>query len=324
MVPTRHSITERSTTTSGAPTRAARHAVSAAAAAKVPAVYSWIRGTDLDGRLVRDAVARHPRRRGPAPRARSTAIRRRGRPGRVRDAHDGEARVGGVQHVGRKADRLEGTGPEALDDHIGPGRGVEQPARAVGGLEIDDRAPLPAVQVPEQPAAAVGIRPRHRRDRTPRAKRIAARAARPCRRRRRTRRGASSCTAPRSRRRARGRGARPTPPPPQRTPPISARRVLSPTRAVDLRAMVEQPRSDEIEDLGPAAVARRRHHVIGDFERVGARPPGPPRPPRPSSSSRSFGPSPMASTLVGSIPWRSQYFSTPTHFESPGGVTVHE
>ena len=241
----------------GRAARAARHAVSAAAAAKVPAVYSWIRATDLDGRLVRDAVARHPRAVG----LHDEPARRRSDVGAglavVRDAHDGEARVGGMQHVGREADRLEGTGPEALDDHIGPGRGVEQPARAVGGLEIDDRAPLPAVQVPEQPAAAVGIRPRHRRDRTPRAKRIAAGRldladvgadlAEELRRvRRRDLAAELEDAEPVQRRHRRSVG--------RRSPRVASRPRREPRTCA---AMVEQPRSDEIEDLGPASVACR-------------------------------------------------------------------
>ncbi len=42
-------MTDRSTTTGSSPRRAARHAVSAAAAAKDPAVYSWSRAPTCTG-----------------------------------------------------------------------------------------------------------------------------------------------------------------------------------------------------------------------------------------------------------------------------------
>ena len=326
-VPTRHSITERSTTTSGAPTRAARHAVSAAAAANVPAVYSWIRAPTWTGRLVRDAVARHPRAVG----LDDEPARRRSDVGAglavVGDAHEREARV-----ARRAARRARTRSPRAHRRRGSRRSRRRRPRRRAASARrrgSRDRRPRSASR-----RSGTGTARRRGRDPAAASTRPDAtcgadrrRAARPCRRRRRARRGASSRTAPRSRRRARGRGARPTPPPPQRTPPITARRVLSSTRTANIaRATVERPRSDEIEDLGPAAVARRRHDVIGELPRARSQPSARHhrdrraveqlacRSCRHRSRARGMGRGHGARSTI----------STPTHLESPSGVTVNE
>ncbi len=282
--------------------------------------------TDLDGRLVRDAVARHPAAVGlhdePARRRSDVA----GRPGR--SPRCARRRGAGWRRAARRARNRSPRARRPRGSRRSHRRRPRRRAASARRRGSRDRRPRSASR-----RSGTGTARRRGRDPAAASTRPDAtcgadrrRAARPCRRRRRPRRGASSRTAPRSRRRARGRGARPTPPPPQRTPPITARRVLSPTRTANIaRATVEQPRSDEIEDLGPASVARRRHDVIGELaaparSRRAARPRSPRRRAARCRSCRHR----SRARGMRSRPWCSQQISTPTHLESPSGVTVNE